>query len=164
MKPPIVILSDFHCPFQDKEAVAVVLRFLRKYQPRSIILDGDVADFYAMSKFNKSPARAGEQAIKVEVDEVHSLLRSIRQACPDAEIAFVVGNHEFRLRRFIYAQSLDERVDFTILNMVYGIKHEELLIRLLGLDELDILLHDLDPEIAKFTDNFIKVGRLFVGH
>jgi len=158
----MVVFSDLHAPFHDDLAFQLVLDFCKWYKPQIVIIDGDLIDFYAISKFDKSPERATREAFREEVITARNILRRIREACPRARIILVVGNHEFRWRKWVNtrksqdpifdeAQKLTNRGDIT-------------LNELLCLSEFNIELVDLNPDIAKFTDNYIKFGNLYVGH
>jgi predicted phosphodiesterase len=88
----VVVYSDIHAPFQDDRAVELVNKFCRWYQPEKVVIDGDLIDFYAISKFDKSPRRATGDALTQEVAVTQRILKSIRQANPNADITLVCGN------------------------------------------------------------------------
>lgn len=159
----VVVYSDIHAPFQDDRAVELVNKFCGWFQPSKVIIVGDLIDFYAISKFDKSPRRATGDALAQEVAVTQRILKSIRQANPNAEITLVCGNHEFRLRKFIFALQAEVPLLGTMLG-VAGVDIDELLGLMLNLNGFGIELQDLDPEMAKFTDCFTRVGKVFIGH
>jgi len=66
-------------------------------QPDIIALNGDIFDLPEFSKFDKDP-----RAMKSR--ERYNFVKSrifapLRKACPNAQIDFLMGNHEFRLLR-----------------------------------------------------------------
>jgi UDP-2,3-diacylglucosamine pyrophosphatase LpxH len=57
----VVVANDFHVPFHDAIALALFQRFLRREQPDWLILNGDLMDFWEVSRFDLTP-RAGDSA------------------------------------------------------------------------------------------------------
>jgi len=159
----VVVYSDIHAPFQDDRAVELVNKFCRWYQPEKVVIDGDLIDFYAISKFDKSPSRTTPDAISLEVKRAREVLASIRDANPMAEITLLSGNHEFRLRKWLFHLLMDTPKLDTILGLA-GIELDDILFQMLGLSDVGVRLVDLDPEMARFTDNFVRIGRVHIGH
>ena len=159
----IVVASDMHCPFQDDRAIALVNKFCQWYKPQIVIIDGDLIDFYAISKFDKRPERATGDALRQEVETARKVLEAIRRANPNAKIILIVGNHEFRLRKYIYRKRIEDPELDAILDLM-GVPVGGVLGAILHLDEMGIELADLDPDKAKFSDNYIKIGNLYIGH
>lgn len=62
----IVITSDWHIPFEDKEALNLFIKFLKDYQPDELILNGNINDCTSFSTHPK-------------IREVATILRSARQ-------------------------------------------------------------------------------------
>jgi len=164
VRPPIIILNDQHIPFDNKRVFDIQRKFIEWRKVKTIILAGDLADFYAISFFSKSPERVGDRAIRNEVEACRSYLRKLREIAPNARIVFIVGNHEFRLRKHIYIEMARDSSIYTILNLSHGVKHEEVLEKLFDLPELGIEIIDLKPDIAKFSDNYVVVGDNYIGH
>jgi predicted phosphodiesterase len=94
----MIILNDLHAPFYDRDAFKAVLSFSKWYKPEYIILNGDITDFYQISKFDKDPKRINE--FQDDVDCTIDLLTQIRKANPNAGIIYNEGNHEERLIKF----------------------------------------------------------------
>ena len=98
-------ISDPHAPFQDEAACAVTMAFLRVFRPHHLWFLGDTIDFYALSRFDRDPTRALQ--LQVEIDEAHALLRRFRQAAPEARATLLRGNHEDRLRRYLWTKAAE---------------------------------------------------------
>lgn len=119
----IVVGSDIHIPFQDDKAIDAFVNFCKNKQPEVIVLNGDVLDFYMLSRFTKGEGRNPME----EVTLCQALFKRLRNTCPDSLIYYVLGNHEARLEKNILAKapelaSLVEDV-FTILRTGdYGIR------------------------------------------
>jgi UDP-2,3-diacylglucosamine pyrophosphatase LpxH len=98
-----VVLSDQHIPFQDPIIEDLTIEFLREHKPKVIHLLGDVLDFYSLSRFDKDPAR--KQSLQGELDGATAYFARLRDACPRARIIYSEGNHENRLRRYLWSQA-----------------------------------------------------------
>src|SRR5216683_5682944 len=147
----VVVANDFHIPFHDEMALALFERFLREEEPEWLILNGDVQDFWEVSRFDLTP-RAGKE-FREEIAIGKTILRSFRRDLPKARITWIEGNHEFRLRRYLIQNA-------RVLYGVPGLSVPELF----GLKDIGIEYVACHPLASKFTDNFIRVGSLYVGH
>lgn len=83
----------------DEAAMAVALAIAKDLQPARIVFHGDNADFAEMSRFRLSPAFA--QTVQATIDRCTLLAAEYREACPNAEIDWLEGNHEARLSFYI---------------------------------------------------------------
>jgi predicted phosphodiesterase len=147
----VAVANDFHVPFQDEAALALFKRFLRRERPDWLILNGDFHDFWEISRFDLTP-RMGKE-FREEIAIGKQILRSFRDILPRARITWIEGNHEFRLRRYLIQNA-------RALYGVPGLSVPELF----GLKALDIEYVACHPLASRFTDNFIRVGALYVGH
>ncbi len=86
-------------PIHDEAAMAVALAIAKDLQPAVIVFHGDNADLAEMSKYRHSPAFAG--MMQATVDRCTLLAEEYRQACPNADIYWLEGNHEARLSFYI---------------------------------------------------------------
>lgn len=96
----VVTVNDLHVPYHNKVMVQKIIEFLKVEQPDQIILKGDMVDFYDLSSFDKNPAREGK--LQEELDILYRILSSMRRACPNSKIVYIMGNHEDRLRRYLW--------------------------------------------------------------
>ena len=124
----IVQINDIHIPFQDKETLRVLYKFLADFKPSQIVIAGDMLDFYELSSFDKDPKR--KFCIQDEIDQCYEFLKELKKYCE--EIHFIKGNHEDRLRRFLWKNP-----------SLASIKVLELP-KLLNLDTLGIFYHDFE--------------------
>ena len=99
-KNDIVVLSDIHIPFEDDDALEAALGVIERHKPSVVVLLGDVLDFFAISSHEKDPARG--ETLQYEIDAGIMFFRRLRSIVPDARIPYVLGNHEDRLRRWIW--------------------------------------------------------------
>jgi UDP-2,3-diacylglucosamine pyrophosphatase LpxH len=94
----IVQINDLHIPFHDKKALEVFNLFLKDFKPDQLVIAGDLLDFYQLSSFDKDPMR--RFTIQDEIDVCYEVLKEFKELCPN--IHFIKGNHEDRLRRFLW--------------------------------------------------------------
>lgn len=97
----VIIGSDIHIPFQDNKAVEAFKSYCKEIQPSAIVLNGDVLDFYKLSRFVKGEGRNPYE----EISECQELLKSIKEACPNSDIYYVIGNHETRLETYVLSNA-----------------------------------------------------------
>lgn len=95
---PMLIVHDAHVPYHDERAWQLMLAVGRAIKPKHLIVNGDLADFYAVSSHSKDPRRVkglDEELVIVneKLDELDALKAENKQ--------FVAGNHEDRLTRYL---------------------------------------------------------------
>lgn len=115
--------GDFHFPDNNEYATAKFI--LSAKNADTIIINGDLCDFYAISKHNPDPRR--KDTLQDELDQAYEFLYELRTAAPEARIHFNSGNHEDRMKRFL-------RSNATALESLRCLTLEALL----RFDELDI--------------------------
>ena len=98
----IVKLSDFHVPYQDDKAISVALKLTKHVKPKIVVID-EVIDFYSLSKFDKDPAR--KTCLQSDLDKTFNVLSKIRKALPKTRIVMVEGNHDKRLKKYLYSKA-----------------------------------------------------------
>lgn len=108
----MLVLSDIHFPYHDAYSLMQSLREGRKREVDSILLNGDILDFYQLSKFAKDHRKP---SIKAELDIFRYFIDQLKQRFPEAEIYYKEGNHEMRLIRWIQnnAQMFDGMFDLS---------------------------------------------------
>ena len=94
-----LFLNDTHFPFQDKKVIRAVLDFTAYFKPSRIYLNGDIADCYAISSFDKDPKRT--LMFQQEVDETVEFLQDVLDASDSADTVYIEGNHESRIFRML---------------------------------------------------------------
>ncbi len=99
----VLIFNDLHVPFHDVALLKAVLRFQADFKPHGIIIAGDWNDIYELSTFDKNPSR--RFSLQDELDIGHGLLKEVRDISPNARMVFIEGNHEDRLRRWLWKNS-----------------------------------------------------------
>ncbi|KKN32173.1 hypothetical protein LCGC14_0816700, partial [marine sediment metagenome] len=89
-----------HIPFQDQRVIREVELFMEELQPDMIVYPGDIGDWYGISSFDKNPSRADR--LQSDLSSVGAMFKRQRALCPNARMIEEDGNHEDRLRRFIW--------------------------------------------------------------
>lgn len=135
-----LVINDLHIPYHDKAAVEAVLLYGEKEKVNLIILLGDIIDFYQISSFVKNPKK---QPIDFEITETKKFLSDLRKRFPEARIIYKVGNHEYRLDRYIIKNAA------SIYNLI-----GDLLPTALGLKENNI----------EYYVDYFKIGFLYFLH
>ena len=130
----IVCLSDQHIPYLDKKAHKVTLKLMNDIKPDEIILLGDLIDLWQISKFIKDPAR--EMTLKDDCSQAKEYLTELRDTFPNAGFVYLFGNHEDRLRKYIWTYSP------ALSNFIY-LEDE------LNLDNLKIQYYKSDTDIHR---------------
>jgi predicted phosphodiesterase len=146
------IISDVHIPYHSPIAFQAAVDYLRQMDIDTLLINGDFADFYGISRHEKNPhERIGFQA---EMSAVRSGLEFLRARFPKARIIYKAGNHEERWDKFIWAKA-PEIWDLQALQMPQLLKLSELDIewvedqRIVMIGELPVLHgHELPRGIS----------------
>jgi hypothetical protein len=96
----VIIVGDTHIPFEHKSTLATVEKFWDDFQPHIEIYNGDIFDFYTVSSFSTNPSRAFD--LQDEIDLARAFLERRAEKNPDARRILGEGNHEDRLRRWLW--------------------------------------------------------------
>lgn len=150
----IVGASDLHDEEIDPFFLRVFLEGCRMIQPDIINLGGDVFDLAEFGKYGVDPR---DWDVVGRIRFVHEqILRPLREACPNAQIDFVEGNHEHRLLRHL--------ADATpALRAVLSDLHGFTVPKLLGLDAFEIN-YISRADLAAFTSANVQkeLGKSYV--
>ena len=96
------VLSDIHIPYHDETALAAAVSHLQAEQIDCLLLNGDFADFYSISRHEKNPKHRN---FKRELEDVRQFLAWIRGTFPHIPIVAKAGNHEERFERWLFAHA-----------------------------------------------------------
>lgn len=121
------IFGDVHIPFHDNTALETMFTKFEEENVDSILINGDLLDFYQLSFHEKDPRVIH---FKDEIEAGKEFLAYLRDRFPGIPIYYITGNHENRFERYL------------------RIKASELL----DMDEfrLDVILH-----VAEYRIEFI---------
>ena len=94
----IGILSDIHFPYHDLLALRTAIKYLLEKEIDCLYLNGDIFDFYSISRHEKDPDM---RDFPREVEMNKEFVQKLRNLFPKIPIYYKLGNHENR-----YAKSL----------------------------------------------------------
>ena len=138
----ILLLSDIHIPYHNITALTAALKYGLEHEVNTILLNGDVIDFYAISRFEKDPRKRN---FGHEVLMTRQFLETLRKLFPNAAIYYKCGNHDVRYDHYIMRNAPD----------------------LLGMDEFSFesLMHLDKLDITYIPDKqIIHAGKLTILH
>jgi len=125
----IMVISDIHDIECEEFTLEVFIAECKRKQPDIIVLNGDIFDLYEFSRYTQDPRHI---KIKERFEFIHKrVFKALRDACPDAQIDFIMGNHEFRLIKYLADATPNLRI---LLSDVMGITFS----KVFGLDEFQI--------------------------
>jgi predicted phosphodiesterase len=136
-----LILSDIHFPHQNTEALTLALNAGVEAGCDTVILNGDIVDFYRISRWAINP---NGMRIEEEILCLIQFFQLLRKLFPTAPIYYVLGNHEVRFERYII-QNAGELLNLPELSFT----------KLIKADEYGVTVLSNDP---------IKLGKLNVMH
>lgn len=115
---PVGILSDVHVPYHSEIAVRAAVAHLKAEGLSGLLLNGDIADFYAISRYIKDPTKRNFRA---ELLAVREFVGWIRHEFPDIPIVYKAGNHEERWTHWIW-QHAPEISDDRLMSLAEWLK------------------------------------------
>lgn len=98
------ILSDVHIPYHSETALAAAVGYLKQQGISGLVLNGDLLDFYAISRYMKNPKQRNFGA---ELAAGRQFVAWIRQEFPTIPIVFKLGNHEERWRHWLWQHAIE---------------------------------------------------------
>ena len=138
----ILLISDLHIPYHSIDAITIALDYGKKHNVNTIIINGDLIDFYMISRFEKDPRK---RSIKYEFDATKAFLVILREAFPDARIYWAKGNHDVRYEHWLMAKA-PEVFDDPYYQMEERLRLSEQNIKVIG------------------DKTLIKAGKLYIHH
>ena len=92
------VFGDVHIPFHDNTALETMFTKFEEEDVDSILINGDLLDFYQLSFHEKDPRVVH---FKDEIEAGKEFLAYIRDRFPDIPIYYITGNHENRFERYL---------------------------------------------------------------
>lgn len=94
------IIGDTHIPFHAKNGIETAIMQAKRNACKTFILNGDIVDFYSISRH---PKRAKSKKMQDEIAMVKQLFEYARYHLKNAEIVYKPGNHCNRFYSYISA-------------------------------------------------------------
>jgi predicted phosphodiesterase len=95
------VINDLQIRFHDVPVLNLVVDFLGDLKPDGIIMNGDIVDHYALSDFDKNPLN--KSTLNGEIADAGKLMHRLSKIAK--ECLWIGGNHEDRLRRFLWRKA-----------------------------------------------------------
>ena len=92
------IINDVHIPYHDLQALTSALQYLKSQDIDCLLINGDLLDFYQISRFLKDP-RA--RSVANELDDTKQFFQAVRNIFPKIRIVFKLGNHDERFDHYL---------------------------------------------------------------
>jgi hypothetical protein len=92
-------LSDVHVPYHSEKALGAAVAYLKDKRIAGLVLNGDICDFYAISRFIKNPAKRN---FRRELEQIRQFMGWIRQEFPSIPMVMKAGNHEERWKHWLW--------------------------------------------------------------
>ncbi len=101
-----IIFNDVHVPEHDRKAWNLLLAVIERVAPNIVTCLGDMLDCYTISRFEKDPMR--KHRLSHEIAQAGRMLAEVQEAAPSyAQLIFHGGNHEDRLRKYVWGRCPD---------------------------------------------------------
>jgi predicted phosphodiesterase len=121
----ILLISDIHAPYHDNEAIEAALNYGIEKNVNTILINGDLIDFYQLSRFERDPRKRNAA---FEIKAAKEILEYIRYKFPTQTIIYYMGNHDHRFTKYMI-QKAPELLDIPEFDLYH----------ILGLQKLNII-------------------------
>jgi predicted phosphodiesterase len=126
----LVIGSDFHDIEADRFVLSVFIDTVKRLQPDVVVFNGDIFDMYEFSRYDQDPRQLKMRERFEFVRD--NIFKPVREAAPNAQIDFIIGNHEQRVLKLLADRSPAMKVLVDLMGITFS--------QLLGLDPFKINL------------------------
>lgn len=112
----VLVISDVHVPYHDKEALVMALEYGYKIGVDALYINGDFLDCYQLSRYIRDPRL---RSFAEELDAAKMVLEEIADNL-DVRKWFKIGNHDVRyeLYMMLKAPELLDIPDFNLANIL----------------------------------------------
>lgn len=94
----VLLISDLHIPYHDIKALTTAVDYGKKENINCIFINGDLLDFYQISRFVNLERR---RSVKEELETAREMLGVLNKEFPNIPIYFLLGNHDKRLEYYL---------------------------------------------------------------
>lgn len=146
-----MVTSDYHIPYMDDKAYSLMRAFAKDYKPNVFVINGDMADFYSLSDFDKNPDHFD---LQYEIDESKRILKDLRNTLGNKTTMYMIGDNHMtgRLQRYLWKNP--EIANLDVMKME----------NLLDLDKYKVKYIGADMDYWKKTDGSLKLGNVHILH
>lgn len=93
------IISDVHLPYHSEVALNAAIRYFKKKKPNVIVINGDLMDYYSISRYQKDPSKIDFNG---ELESGARFLAWLRKQFPQCRIIYKHGNHCERFDHWVF--------------------------------------------------------------
>ena len=93
------VISDMHLPYHNQKAVQSALIHLHDQKIDHLLINGDLIDFYSISRFIRRPSKRNLQS---ELNAARLFLAGLRKEFSNIPITLKKGNHEARWDHWLW--------------------------------------------------------------
>jgi predicted phosphodiesterase len=97
----ILVINDIHLPYHHIEAITLVIAWARKEKVEAVIINGDLLDFYALSRWEKDPRARN---FSYELEQGRQFL-AVLQKTLNVPVFYKLGNHEERYEKYLLTKA-----------------------------------------------------------
>lgn len=94
----ILLISDLHIPYHDIKALTVAIDYGKKEKVNCIFINGDLIDFYQISRFVNLERR---RSVAEELEITKEILGIFNKEFPGVPLYLLMGNHDNRLQYYL---------------------------------------------------------------
>ena len=117
----VLILSDEHVPYHDEKALNAAVQYAKKMKPDAILLNGDSADFYTISQWEKNPKKRDlQKELKAQLEYTEWLAYQF----PNARKVRKLGNHCERWDKWLW-NSAPEICDMERMSLASWLEYDK---------------------------------------
>lgn len=97
----VLVLSDIHIPYHSISALTAVFDYTKKMKIDAILLNGDVLDFFGLSRYCKDPKKRSFADELKAFEDFMNILNDIYKC----KVYLKIGNHEERYNHFLWQKA-----------------------------------------------------------
>lgn len=114
MTKTFLVFGDVHIPWQDNNAIKILLHTISWIRPQLVICTGDLLDFSDWSTHQPTWGRP-QTTLEQDFHQAIALWESIQFLVPQAQLVMLEGNHEYRLARWCAANQIGTHLYETLM-------------------------------------------------
>jgi predicted phosphodiesterase len=100
----VFLMNDIHIPYHSIKALTAAFDFAKKENPDVILLNGDVLDFFGLSRFCKDPKK---RSFAGELNTFKEFFQILDKEFPKSKKVLKIGNHEERYAHFLWQKAAE---------------------------------------------------------
>lgn len=89
-----IVISDLHCPYQHKQSLRLVKRFIDDFQPHELIINGDMLNYAAYSSHGKRKNEVPNESVNNDHIEAIITLDGLLDSTKIKDKIWIDGNHD----------------------------------------------------------------------